>query len=178
MALFKAYEPNVEVNSETILSFVNGLGVFKDSALKMLREHGIQDLTPGQWYLQQAWLDAFKDLNDIYGKNCIIMVARAIPQSANFPDDINTIEKALASIDVAYHMNHRNGRIGSYTFTQSGPRQGIMMCNNPYHCDFDQALIRAMADKFKNPSNMINIKHNESGCRLNGANSCTYMISW
>ena len=93
MALFKAYEPRAEVDGETILSFVNGLGVFRDSALKLLHAHGIDDPQPGQWYLQQAWLDAFRDLHDTCGKNCLIMVGRAIPRNAKFPEDIDNIEK-------------------------------------------------------------------------------------
>lgn len=179
MALFKAYDPMVEINGEMILSFISGLGVFRENALKLLDGHGITNPKSGRWYLQQAWLDAFSDLNENYGRNCLIMIGKRLPQNARFPSDINSVERAMASIDIAYRMNHRNGRIGSYTFTQTGSRQGRMMCDNPYHCEFDQALILTMAEKFKPPGSVVNITHQEgNNCRLSGSDSCVYMINW
>jgi len=177
MALFKAYEPTAQVNGETILSFVNGLGAFKDTALQLLKDQGIDDPQPGQWYSHQGWLSAFEELRKKYGVNCIIMVGKAIPKHANLPPEIDSVEKAMASINVAYRMNHR-GNVGSFTFEIVGPQQGKMICDNPYHCAFDQAVLKAMAEKFKKPGQQIKLTHDEGGCRLNGDDSCTYTISW
>lgn len=55
MAQFEAFAANVEVNGETVLSFIAGLGAFKTKALKVLEEHGIRDVQPSHWYAQQAW---------------------------------------------------------------------------------------------------------------------------
>ena len=66
MTQFKACAPSVEVNGETVLSVVEGMGIFKDSAYKVLEENGIKDPAPGKWYSQQAWLNSYKK---IFGNN-------------------------------------------------------------------------------------------------------------
>jgi hypothetical protein len=35
------------------------------------------------------------------------MIGKSIPENAQFPPEINSIEAGLQAIDVAYHMNHR-----------------------------------------------------------------------
>ena len=72
MALFKAYDPKVEVSGESVISFIEGVGFYAPSAQKMLSEYGISDPKPGQWYSQQAWLDAFRT---IAGSSHISMVS-------------------------------------------------------------------------------------------------------
>ena len=55
-----------------------------------------------------------------------------------------------------------------------------MICKNPYPCDFDKGIIKAVAKKFK-PKDSVNIivEHDESApCRKKGADSCTYLVSW
>ncbi len=60
MAQFEAFAPGVEVNGQTVLSVVEGMGTMRTMALQILARNGIPDPKPGQWYSQQAWLDAFK----------------------------------------------------------------------------------------------------------------------
>lgn len=80
-----------------------------------------------------------------------------------FPPEINTIEKGLAAIDIAYHMNHRGGEIGHYKFQSTGNNSGKMVCDNPYPCEFDRGIIEAMAQKFKpKDSIMAFVEHDES----------------
>ncbi|MGA2929274.1 MAG: hypothetical protein ABSG43_25455 [Solirubrobacteraceae bacterium] len=63
MAQFKAFAPGVQVNGESVLSVVDGMGAFKSKAEKILAQNTIVDVKPGCWYSQQAWLDAFKDIS-------------------------------------------------------------------------------------------------------------------
>ena len=46
MAQFKAYSGNVEVNGETVLSVVDGMGAMKSMALTILEKNGIRT-SPG-----------------------------------------------------------------------------------------------------------------------------------
>ena len=110
MVQFVAFAPNVEVNGQTVLSVVDGLNPFRMLALRILSGHGIVDPKPGEWYSQQAWLDAFKHISEKVSAT-LYKIGLQIPENADFPPDVDTIEKALASIDVAYHMNHRGGEI-------------------------------------------------------------------
>ena len=180
MAQFVASSPNVEVNGETVYAVVDGMGTFKSIALEILAENGIVDPKPGTWFPQQKWLDAFKKISDVLGPNTLFNIGFKIPKNAKFPAEIDTIERALQAIDVAYHMNHRNGDIGEYRYQSNGPKSVKMVCPNPYPCAFDRGIITAMAKRFKpKDSGMVNVKHDDSApCRVKGGDSCTYIVTW
>jgi hypothetical protein len=194
MAQFVAFNPTVEVNGETVLSIVNGMEMFKKEAFDILKTNGIDNPKPGLWYPQQAWLNAFKTISEKLGANTLFLIGKKIPESAQWPPFVDNIEKALGSIDIAYHMNHRIGvealfnpmtgvmkeGIGHYGFSKAGDTSVVMVCNNPYPCDFDRGIIDAAAKKFK-PSNVltVNTRHDDSQpCRKKGHDSCTYLVNW
>jgi hypothetical protein len=179
MTQFKAFAPNVEVNGETILSVVDGMGIAKELALKILASQGIANPQPGQWYPQQAWLDAFQIIAEKIGPTTLLAIGKAIPAHAQWPPQIDTIEKALDSINTAYHMNHRGGEIGSYQFELTGPNSGRVICRNPYPSEFDQGIIYAVARKFAPKGAFPFVKLDETApMRKNGADSCTFLITW
>jgi hypothetical protein len=195
MAQFKAYEDGVEVNGQTVLSVVDGMRAFSDTAKAILASRGIADPQPGQWYRQQNWLDAFQEISERIGPGTLFSIGQTIPQNAEFPPEIDNIVAALSAINVAYHMNHRIGDkvlfdptngtihegIGHYIFEPNpeGKQEGIMRCPNPYPCDFDRGIIQAMADRFKPlGSGRARVEHAEGDCRKHGAEACTYNVSW
>lgn len=179
MAQFIAFAPKVEVNGETVLSVVDGMGPFKESGLKILAENGIKDPKPGMWYPQQAWLDAFKTIAEKIGNSTLLAIGKTIPANAKWPPQVDTIEKALASVDMAYHMNHRGGEIGSYRFENTGAKSGKMICHNPYPSEFDQGIVYAVARKFAPKGDFPSVKLDETApTRKKGADSCTFLISW
>jgi hypothetical protein len=179
MAPFKALSPKVEVNGETVLSVVEGMGIFKQRALMILEENGINNPAPGQWYMQQSWLDAFKKISDTIGANTLFQIGRKIPESAKFPPEIDNIHKALAAIDIAYHMNHKGGEIGHYKYEKIDDHSASITCDNPYPCAFDKGIIQAMADKFKPKGSSVIVDHDPSKpCKSKGGDSCTYIVKW
>jgi hypothetical protein len=193
MAQFQAINPNVQVNGQTVLSFVEGLGAMKQLGLKILSENGITEPASDKWYPQQSWLNAFRQISEKVGPRTLYIIGKSIPENAQFPPDIDNIEKALASIDVAYHMNHSlHGKplfnqqtgnmqegIGHYSFKKTGDNQAEIVCDNPYPCDFDKGIIDAMAHKFKPANAFVKTTHEESeGCRKKGQNSCRYVVKW
>ncbi len=179
MAMFKTYDAKVEVNGETVLSIVDGMGTFKERALKILAESGITNPVQGKWYPQQAWLDAFRKISDQIGPNTLYRIGYKIPENAKFPPQIDTVDRALASIDVAFHMNHRNGEIGHYNYEKTGENTGRMVCPNPYPCDFDRGIIESMAQKFMPNGRVLIVDHDKNApCRKKGDETCTYLISW
>lgn len=191
---FIAITPNAEVNGETILSIVSGMGSLKTTAYQILENHGISNPVPGKWYLQQAWLDSFKVIARTYRPVTLICIGRKIPENAIFPPEINTIEKALAAIDVAYHMNHRiDGQplfdpstgvmregIGHYQFQSLGANKAAIICDNPYPCDFDRGIVDEMAFMYKPASSRgVTITHTDDAlCRNHGGEVCTYIVEW
>jgi hypothetical protein len=180
MASFKAFAPGVEVNGETVLSVVVGVPGGESLARRILAESGIADPQAGKWYPQQAWLDAFKKLADEVGPRTLFTIGKAIPENAQWPPFVNSIETALPSIDMAYHMNHRGGDIGKYGFESAGERSARMVCRNPYPCDFDRGIISSVATRFK-PATVavVTTRHDDTQpCRAKGADSCTYLVNW
>ena len=167
------------VNGQTVLSVVNGMGVFKSSGSRILDKHGLPNPVPTGWYPQQAWLDAFKEIAQSIGAKTLHQIGLSIPRNAKFPPGLDSLEKALSSIDVAYHLNHRGGEIGHYQYTKSGPTQAVIVCRNPYPCEFDRGLIEAMVSKFKPAGTFPRVEHDASKpCRAKQGDSCTYKISW
>jgi hypothetical protein len=176
MAQFKALAAGVEVNGETVLSILDGMGAFQAIGTAMLAQCGIASPKAGGWYRQQDWLDAFRLIAQKVGDATLFEIGRKIPENAQFPPEVDSIEKALAAIDLAYHMNHRSGEIGHYSFTPIGPREGRMVCDNPYPTEFDRGIIETMALKFA-PYVEIEVDRGRSS-RRSGGDVDSYRIFW
>jgi hypothetical protein len=143
------------------------------------------------WYSLDGWLAAFEEIANGIGPRACYQIGRNIPKYAIFPPTVTDIHSSIASVDVAYHLNHRkNGRvmfdaatgktmpgIGSYGCKAvPGERKIIAKCENPYPCDFDRGIITETALRFEGNAR---VAHDDSApCRKTGADSCTYVITW
>ena len=195
---FIVFEEGMQVSGAAIMSVIDGMRSFDSIARAFLNQSGLpDDLIPDteHWYSQQKWLDAFKLISEKVGFKTLFVIGTKIPENAVFPKDIDNVEKALASIDIAYHMNHKNAQgeilfdpsrplgqemkegIGHYGFEKiAEENKAVIICNNPYPCDFDSGIISAMAKRFSYSSK---VTHDDTQpCRKKGANSCTYIATW
>lgn len=177
MAQFVAFAPHVETNGTTIMSVVAGIG---DVAWPILAAHGLEKLEPDGWYPQQAWLDAFKEIaRHPTNMSDLVSIGMQIPQNAIFPAGIDSIEAALESIDVAYHLNHRGGEIGHYKAVRVNDHQMDMVCENPYPCHFDYGIIYGMARRFCPTGMFAKVEHDDTApCRQQGGEFCLYHVTW
>lgn len=181
MAHFKSFQDGVEINGESVLSIVDGMGVFKKRAFEILSKNGIDNPESGKWYPQQNWLNAFKEISEKMGTKTLFYIGQKIPENAKFPPQINSFDTALEGINMAYHMNHRNGEIGYYKYLgRTSNKEARMLCENPYPCDFDMGIIEAMVKRFKpEDAKSVSVKHDEkSSCRKNGHDKCEYIVFW
>ncbi len=191
--MYKAFEEGMEVNGRTMYAIVKALLPIKFIVRKIFLDVGLpnlKDIESTEWYPQQKWLDAFKLIADKAGPHTLMSIGEQIPDNALFPNEINNIEESLKSIDIAYHLNHRNSKgqilfengkfiegIGHYTYMKiEGENKAIMTCTNPYHCDFDKGIITRMAKKFEKDSLIVH--DDKKGCRKLGSESCTYIVVW
>lgn len=171
---------NSQVVGQSILAIVGGMEVVQSRALRILAENGIAPLKADVWYPMSALLNSFRLIFEKIGPSTVRAIGRKIPENAHFPSDMDTLEKGLRSIDVAYHMNHRGSdQIGGYHYEQTDRRSAKMVCDNPYPCDLDLGLIEAICDRFRPKDALwVRIEHDPKSCRRRGDSSCTYIIAW
>jgi len=185
LAEFKSFVPGVEVAGEAVRAFSEGFSAeVRTIGQDILVRHGINDPRPGTFYRLQSFLDAMKEISESFGSHMLFRIGYEIARNAKLPPGLDVLENCLAAIDTAYHMNHRNGSIGSYTMvTQPGGRfmnVTAIVCANPYPCSFDWGVIEGFSQRFKPPGSVdIVVRHDDTKpCRKNGAESCTYLVSW
>ena len=91
--------PGIEVNGSTIMSVVDGMGIFKEQAKKLFRDAGLGEVIPDSdhWYNQQLWLNVFKILAEKAGSSTLLRIGMKIPENAVFPPHITTIQEGLQS---------------------------------------------------------------------------------
>lgn len=182
MAQFTAFDENVKVKGQTILSIVKALPVDQEAKCEMLHAHGIINPVAGNWYPQQAWLNAFKELSEKFGDHLLFKIGGIIPDHAAFPPGTDTLKHALQSIDKAYQMNHRGGEIGSYRLVDFNEKEkkAVMICQTPYPSEFDRGIISAMLQKHRPASSVKQSVHLDTTktSRTKGSHSCTYKLFW
>jgi len=195
---FKPFEPGIEVFGASIDAIVDAFKLFPSVALKRLVSAGIGTLkgkdvvvNRDAWYPQANWLSVFESIASEVGARALMQIGQQVPKHAPFPPTINDVHSAMASMDAAYHMNHRKGGkvmfdpatgtmldgIGHYGYTPvPKERRIISVVENPYPCEFDKGIITALATRFEKGSR---VTHDDAApCRKNGANSCKYIIVW
>lgn len=194
MAEFIAFNPNVKAKGQHILGFVNFMRKGRKKRLEILKKHGIEPRVDG-WYPIQAWLDALKGLSQEIGDLNLFLVGKSIIESADFPP-MKGLYEALTSINIAYHMNHQldgelmfnlktgdmlegigHYKVVSFDYTS---RAAVMECKNPFPTKLDEGLLYKMVEKFKpEDSTFHEVKVDSTKeQRPQGADSCTYLISW
>ena len=178
MSVFQSYAPGVQVNGESIMAVIEGMGAFQKRAFSILESHRINNPSPGNWYDLQSYLDAFKTISDELGTATLRAIGKKIPETAVLPPDLDTIEKALSLMDQAYHMNYQGGEIGHYAFESTGDRSGVMICSSPYPCSYDQGIIHGFMNRLKTNNQWPSLKHAPGGCRMEGAAACHYNVTW
>jgi predicted hydrocarbon binding protein len=182
MANYEPFEAGVEVNGQTILSVVKGAGVvspvFERKAQEFLSNHGIDDPQPGEWYPQADYLAAFEQIERDGGAQLLTNIGREIPKMADWPEGVASVAGGLESINRAYQMNHRGGEIGSYRFEATGSRSGVVYCENPYPCLFDQGIVEGVVSEFGGTDASLSLDETGSHCRSDGADECQYTIEW
>jgi len=195
---YKAFEAGVEVNGANVNAFVDAFKLFPSVILKCLAKHGIGtmvnkniEVDSKRWYPQEGWLAAWEEIASSIGPRACYQIGRQVPRHAVFPPSVTDVNSAIASLDIAYHMNHRkNGKImfdpstgqkvkgiGSYGYEAAkGEKRIKSVCENPYPCDFDRGLLTEVAVRFEPQAR---VSHDDGApCRTKGANSCTYTVTW
>jgi len=177
MRQYTASSSLVEINGKTIHSILDAIDD-KFTAEYILKKFGFENLEADKWYNQQAFLNAFKEISKYLGDGTLFKIGYAIPNNAQFPTNIKNVHEALYSIDIAYHLNHRNGEIGFYKYKKLGEKYGKMICSNPYPDNFDRGIIMSIIKKYSNKTTGRVIIDQSKLTRSRGGQLTTFIISW
>lgn len=191
LVMFKPFEEGCDVLGGAINSMLSSLSAIPLIVDKYFVDIGYppaSEIKDDQWYSMEKWLLIFKLISDKTGPHTLLNIGKKIPYTAQFPKNNGTLADGLKSIDIAYHMNHRNAQgqvlysngvilegIGHYLLRDVSNEEAIMVCENPYPCDFDKGIILAMAQKFE-PRAIV--QHESVECRKNDSNYCIYKVTW
>jgi len=144
-------------------------------AEKFYEKNNTKGIDVNKFYPQQAYLDMLRQISDQLGEATLLRIGEMIiDNTKRRPSGVNTLEKALATINDAYMMNHRGGEIGSYRYEKIDDKTYKMTCDNPYPCAFYMGIMRGIIKKFS-PSAAV--RHAEGECRAKGESRCTYVVT-
>lgn len=181
MSEFIPFDNNAEVLGKAFYAIIKAFPVGEDVRRDILLKNGLE-LKEDEWYPQRKFLSALKELSEVIGEDMLEKSGELIPEHAVFPPEIKSLDQALASIDVAYQMNHRKGEIGHYKLISfdDAEKVAVMECKNPYPSKFDLGLIRGMVKLFLPKTSFfydVKIDYTKE-TRANNGDSCTYIITW
>lgn len=145
--LYVAANPQVEASGASILSVIASAG----SSLKpLLEKYGLNDVKPDAWYPQQLWLNFFRDLAEGGGSmSDLVSIGMRIPETANFPPQINSVESALQMLNGAYHMNNRNDPVENrWEYNKIAEGEYHITCRTPVPRDFEYGVVYGLVRRF------------------------------
>lgn len=175
----EAFPPSTMVCGDVVVGLLETMGVFKTTALKLLKQHGIDEPQAGRLYSLQRWIDTLHHIEATVGDRTLFHIGKSVVSTAQFPPDLRDIEQVLGTLDAAYYMNHQGGDIGHYEYRKTGPEAGLMRCTNPYPCRFDMGLLTEALRLFSPfGAAFVRVEHASERCRKNGDKNCVYSLAW
>lgn len=182
MPEFIAFSPTAEIWGGSLLSMVEGMaaaGADREELLGLLAQRGILDPHRDGWFAQQGLLDALREAGSRFGDGVLRAAGRAIPRLSRFPPEVETLERALMTLDLAYQVNHRGGRIGHYACRPLGHRRMELFCDNPYGCELDLGILETLMADHGIAASEARLRHAPgTPCRKAGGRACIYHVAW
>lgn len=174
----------IETHGGTLANLVEGPAAALGS--RLLAEHGLA--LGWDWYPLHRVLAILNRIGRELGDDALFRIGAAVPEHATFPTSADSICKALRSLDIAYHMNHRkdgapmfhNGRfsdgIGCYVCSDETVGHFVVDSASLYPCAFDRGLVTAIARQFEPHAEVWHL--DGARCRRLGTLTCAYVITW
>lgn len=187
----------VEVRGEVLAGTVDAMGNYRARALAIMGKLGVTSVQAGHWYPLEILLTTFAKLEEAAGARTMRRIGATVASTAVWPAGVDSLDKALSSIDVAYHMNHRRdgrelfdaatgtiveGGIGHDVFfpAKEGERSAVYVCGSFYPDEFDLGMAEVLANKFKPAgADKVTVEIDTSApARRSGGATTTYLLRW
>ncbi|MDD2775122.1 MAG: hypothetical protein PHU06_04125 [Gallionella sp.] len=183
MAQFIAFDKNAEVAGHSILSTLSTFPEYYRAEIEQFfKDNNVTNVTPDSWHSQQSYLNVCKDISTRYGPSTLFNAGVAVGESVPFPPG-TTLQAAFAGWNDAYLSHHRNGYLMGYIKLLSfdpQAKKAVVECKNPYPSHFERGIATTFARKCKpKDAAFIDVQlDNTMKSRLDGADSCFYVITW
>jgi len=175
MAQYIAFDPQAEATGLS-LGIVDGLKKFSQIFTLLLVRNGFDPEVREEWYPMQQFLNVYRDINETFGSATMFYVGMRTMDEVAWPPELDSWQKALSSVDMAYKMNTQ-GNGGSYLFEPVSDTYVRMVCHNPWPSDYDLGLLKGICNNFPVSGHKILIRLDESQPnRKTGGDTCVYEI--
>ncbi len=144
---------NAEMHGGAMQAFFSGLAspAVEPLIQEVLAEYGLNALDPDTWYPSQMALDLYKKIT-LYGSavSDLVAIGMKFVETAPYPEDIDSIPKALNMLNDGYKMGIRNyPEDEGYTIEQIDAHHIRVYEHCPYPHDIMYGYIYGMAKRFK-----------------------------
>ncbi|MCA9701370.1 MAG: hypothetical protein KC431_27860, partial [Myxococcales bacterium] len=100
---YVAFDPDIEILGAAVMATFGGFGPFRAIVERVLTRIGLADndgsgrgqIDVDRWYLQQAWLDALREVDERYGPEVLFNIGAEIPNNAVFPTAAVDVHSAV-----------------------------------------------------------------------------------
>ena len=136
---------------------------------------GTDTIDPDTAYPATKYIDTLRSIETEMSAQVLRKVGRFMMENAKWPTNIENLEQGLASINIAYRMNHTpntKADIGEYKFKKIDDNTFEIHCDNPYPCSLDLGIIAGVTNAF---DRKYFVSHGD-GCREKGGMKCIYTI--
>ena len=172
-----AYPITAQLRGQLIQTIANRLG---QRVQPVLQRHGLDNVQADGWYPQQDYLKAIEDLAQDHEDIVFDLIAIGIDMAleSEFPPEINTLEKALFSLDELYHRNNRNAG-GGWQVKKNRPHNLTCVSSTPMPPDLEYGLLYGLTERFGRKGYIYHVVHDSKAPRrLEGGLTCTYHVFW
>lgn len=158
---------------------LEGTGVPWSQVLDLLGQAGIREPVAEGWYGLEPYMAFLAQVDALHGREALQAMGRAIPDTSRFPPELDSLERALRLLDVAYQVNHRGGPIGRYQVRLLEPGRAEMLCETPYPCDLELGILERLVERFDRGDPQTGVLHRPGPlCRRLGARGCLFDLRW
>lgn len=181
MKEFDCPDIGITITRQALHAFVLAFGAYKSRGEQVVMRHfGLKEIPddPASRFPLTKFLSAMDELQAQFGAPFMRKVGSFLFDNTEFPPGMDTLQKAMALMDVAYYMNHSaeaEGKIGGYHWKAEGDRRGVMTLDNPYPCAFDMGVIETIGRRFEPTAK---VEHVPGSCRHEGGNECVLTLAW
>ncbi len=134
--------------SSLVVGIFEDLNYFHYITNNIFKNHNIFLEDKKEWLKLNDWLDVQNEVKEIFGSAMLYYIGKKTFHNAKWSKDIDSLPKALKSIDCAYHNTHTKGNIGNYLYKNDGDSTFYIHAKTPYQQEFNLGLLRGLCDVF------------------------------